>query len=62
MRTTPYLEEEILKYKGTLDDHFFYTLEDGSYFDPDGYYFNSEGFDFYGGYYDMNGEYKWVAG
>lgn len=52
VRAKPYLEEEILKFEGFLDDHYFYTLPNGSYFDPDGYYFDTEGFDYYGGYYD----------
>jgi len=42
---------------GYWDDHGFYNLPDGSFYDPDGYYFYPDGYDKYGGYYDDNNNY-----
>lgn len=39
---------------GQYDEHGFYRLPDGDYYDPDGIYFNKEGKDKYGGHYDEN--------
>jgi esterase/lipase superfamily enzyme len=37
---------------GEYDEHGFYRLPDGDFYDPDGYYFNKDGQDQFGGYYD----------
>ncbi len=37
---------------GKYDDSGFYSLPDGSFYDPDGFKFDKEGYDEFGGYYD----------
>jgi len=52
-----YTEKEIEAYEGKYDEHDFYHLPDGDFFDPEGYYFDVEGYDETGGYYDDEGQY-----
>ncbi len=51
---TQHAKEEILDQEGYYDEHGFYMLPEGDFYDPNGYYFDKEGYDEFGGYYDDN--------
>jgi hypothetical protein len=54
MRSRPLDPEEIERLTGEYDDHDFYILDAGGFYDPHGHFFDAEGFDEVGGYYDDN--------
>jgi hypothetical protein len=54
MRSRPLDPEEIEAISGDYDEHDFYILDAGGFYDPHGHFFDAEGFDEVGGFYDDN--------